>query len=54
MKYIVVTASSDGELEQKVAAKLRDGCQLVGGVSVAWVPGAGETWAQAMVLWHQE
>lgn len=54
MKYIVVTASSDGELEQKVAAKLREGYQLVGGGSVAWVPRAGETWAQAMVLWHQE
>jgi hypothetical protein len=49
MDYLVVKASSDGELEVRVRAKIRDGWEPVGGASVACCPGAIAVLIQAMI-----
>ena len=60
MDYLVIKASSDGELEVQVRTKIKDGWEPVGGASVACCPGASAVLIQAMIrndkaqIWRSE
>lgn len=49
MEYVIVEATSAGELQSKVAAMLRDGWEPQGGLSVATYAAGAWWYYQALV-----